>query len=223
MSNNVLIIGQSGSGKSTSIRKLPPNETFILNVINKPLPFKGASKNYVNISADGLTGNYYATDDHSRIMQLIKTINLKRPDIKYLVVDDMGYTLTNDFMRSALVKGYDKFSTLAKDAWEVIKSLNETRSDLICFMMMHSDIDQQGNSKPKTIGKLLDEKVCIEGMFTVCLHAVVNDGQYYFVTNHDGTHMAKSPYGMFDKSKIPNNLMIVVQNINNYLNEDVTQ
>ena len=222
MSCKVLIIGQSGTGKSTSIRTLTPKETFIINVINKPLPFKGANKNYTPLSADGLTGNYYATDDHNSIMRVIRLVNSKRTEIKYLIIDDMGYTLTNDFMRSALVKGYDKFSTLAKDAWEVIKTINETRTDLFCFVMMHSDTDQNGNSKPKTIGKLLDEKVCIEGMFTVVLHSVVQDAQYYFVTNLDGHHMAKSPAGMFPSLKFGNDLMEVAECINDYLNDDIT-
>lgn len=223
MSNNVLIIGESGTGKSTSIRTLPPTETFVINVINKPLPFKGANKRYTPLSMDGMTGNYYATDDHSNIMRAIKLVNLKRPEIKYLIVDDMGYTMTNDFMRSALVKGYDKFSSLAKDAWEVMRTLNETRSDLLCFLIMHSDTDQQGKSKPKTIGKLLDEKVCIEGMFTICLHSTIIDGQYFFITNNDGMHMAKSPLGMFANRKMPNDLAVIAQEINNYMNEDIDQ
>lgn len=223
MSNNVLIIGESGTGKSTSIRTLPHEETFIINVINKPLPFKGAGKKYTKFSKDNLTGNYYAGDNHDEIMKVISYVNLKRPEIKYLVIDDMGYTLTNDFMRSALVKGYDKFSMLAKDAWEIMKTINDTRPDLLCFMIMHSDTDQQGKSKPKTIGKLLDEKVCIEGMFTICLHSMVVDGQYYFITNNDGSHMAKSPLGMFSSLRIKNDLLMIAEYINEYLNEDIKQ
>ncbi len=221
MSCKVLVIGESGTGKSTSIRNLPPKETFIVNIINKPLPFKGANKNYTRLSPDGLSGNYYASDDHSQIMRIISLINTKRLDIKYMIIDDMGYTLTNDFMRSALVKGYDKFSTLAKDAWEVIKTVNEMRPDLMCFIMMHSDTDPQGKSKPKTIGKMLDEKVCIEGMFTVCLHSIVTDGKYSFITNNDGSHMAKSPQGMFETLKVDNDLLLISNHINNYLNDDV--
>lgn len=223
MSNNVLIIGESGSGKSTSIRNLPPEETFIINVINKPLPFKGAAKRYIPISADGLTGNYYATDDHETIMRVIKLVNNKRLEIKYLIIDDLGYTLTNDFMKKALIKGWEKFSEMAKDMWELIKVTNETRSDLICFLIMHSDIDAHGKSKPKTIGKLLDEKVCLEGMLTICLHSIVSDSSYGFVTNNNGQLMAKSPLGMFDRLIIPNDLLYVAENINKYLNEDINQ
>jgi len=222
MSINVLIIGESGTGKSTAIRTLPPEQTFLINVINKPLPFRGSNKLYTKLSADGLTGNYYATDDHSTIMRLINMVNKKRPEIKYLVMDDAGYTLTNDFMRGALQKGYEKFSILARDFWEIMKTMNETRSDLLCFMLMHSDVDAQGKSKPKTIGKMLDEKVCIEGMFSCVLHSFLADGIYSFVTNNTGTLMAKSPMGLFDQQIIPNDLFLVSEKINDYLNKDIS-
>ena len=224
MSKAVLIIGQSGTGKSSSIRTLPSEQTFIINIINKPLPFKGAQKLYTPLAPDGLTGNYYASDDHAAIMRAINLVNKKRPEIKYLIIDDMGYTLTNDFMKNALVKGYEKFSSLGKDCWEILRSVNEVRDDLLCFIMMHSDVDQAGHSKPKTIGKLLDEKVCIEGMFTIVLHSVCSERQYLFVTNNDGHHMSKSPMGMFEKIAIPNDLKLVTEHINNYLNsEDILQ
>ncbi len=222
MSINVLIIGESGTGKSTAIRTLPADQTFLINVINKPLPFKGSNKLYTKLSADGLTGNYFATDDHAIIMRLINLVNTKRPDIKYLVMDDAGYTLTNDFMKGALQKGYEKFSILARDFWEIMKTMNETRSDLLCFMLMHSDVDSQGKSKPKTIGKMLDEKVCIEGMYSVVLHSVVNDGAYSFITNNNGNLMAKSPMGLFDTQIIPNDLLFVSEKINEYLNKDIS-
>lgn len=221
MSKAVLVIGNSGTGKSTSIRTLPADETFIINIINKPLPFKGANKLYTPISSDGTTGNYYASDDHNAIMRAVNLVNKKRPEIKYLIIDDMGYTLTNDYMRNALVKGYEKFSSLGKDCWEILKIVNEVRNDLLCFIIMHSDIDQSGQSKPKTIGKLLDEKVCIEGMFTIVLHSVCLDGQYFFITNHDGHHMAKSPLDMFPKLTIQNDLKLISEHINDYLNEDI--
>ena len=106
MSNAILILGQSGAGKSTSIRNLPPEQTLIINVIGKPLPFRGAKSMYTKLSSDGLTGNYYASDDHHAIMRVIKLVHLKRPEIKYLVIDDFGYTLTNSFMRKASEKGF---------------------------------------------------------------------------------------------------------------------
>ena len=99
MSNAILILGESGTGKSSSIRTLPPNETFIINIIGKSLPFKGSSRNYTKLSADGLSGNYYCSDNPSQVKKAIKLVNEKRPEIKYLVVDDLGYVIMNDFMK----------------------------------------------------------------------------------------------------------------------------
>src|SRR5665213_393234 len=102
MSNASLIIGESGTGKSTSIRNLNPSETFIINVLNKPLPFKGYKSFYTKISADAKTGNYYSSDDYQRIEQLIKKVNAERPEIKTLIIDDFQYLMANEFMRRAL-------------------------------------------------------------------------------------------------------------------------
>jgi adenylate kinase family enzyme len=222
MSNAVLIIGESGTGKSTSIRTLPPEETFIINVLNKPLPFRGASKKYTKVNKEG-QGNYFATDSHDRILTTIQYVNNKRPDIKYLVIDDFGYTIANSFMRKAMMKGYDKFTEIGFEAWDILNRANEVREDLMCFIMMHSDTDAVGKSKPKTIGKMLDEKVCVEGMFTICLHSHVQDGEYFFITNHDGHHMAKSPLEMFAAGRVPNDLKMVADTIHAFYNEDIQQ
>ena len=221
MSTSVLVIGESGTGKSTSIRTLPPEETFILSVLGKSLPFRGANKNYTKLSPDGLTGNYYASDDHARIVKVIKTINEKRPDIKYFVIDDFGYSITKNFMNKALERGYDKFSNLAKDAWDILCLVTNMRDDLITFVMMHSDVDQQGKSKPKTIGKMLDERVCVEGMFAICLETMCDDMNYGFLTNNTGASIAKSPIGMFKELTIENDLKLVADHINAYLNDEV--
>ncbi len=222
MSNGILIYGESGSGKSTSIRTLPPEETFILNVVGKPLPFRGSSKVYKKLSPDGLEGNYYSTDNHQMIMKLIKIINEKRPDIKYLVIDDFGFTLANDFMRKALIKGYDKYSELAKNTFEILTIVNDLRQDLFCFVMMHCEVDANGKSKPKTVGKMIDQYVCIEGKFTYVFCTIVNERNYKFITNNDGVHMAKSPMGLFDTQLIDNDLMFIADKINSYLNEDIS-
>lgn len=221
MNNAILILGESGSGKSTSIRTLPPNETFIINVIGKSLPFRGSNKNYTKLSPDGLTGNYYCSDNFANIKRAINLVNTKRPEVKYLVIDDFGYVIMNAFMSKALLKGYDKYSEIGKDFSELINLVNELRDDLFCFVMMHIETDQQGKTKPKTVGKMIDQYVCIEGKFTYVLHAIVSDGTYKFITNNDGTHMAKSPLGLFSRQTIDNDLMFVVDRINEYMNEDI--
>lgn len=221
MNNAILILGESGSGKSTSIRTLPPEETFIVNVIGKPLPFRGSNKNYTKLSSDGLTGNYYCSDNVAKIKRAIYLVNEKRPEIKYLVIDDCGYVVMNEFMRKSLQKGYDKYSEIGKDFSELIAAVKEVRDDLFCFIVMHIETDQHGKTKPKTVGKMIDQYLCIEGQFTYCLHTIVSDGNYKFITNNDGSHMAKTPMGLFDKPFIPNDLLFVVESINNYNNEDI--
>ncbi len=220
MSGSVLILGDSGTGKSTSIRSLDPDETFIINVINKPLPFRGALSKYHKLSSDGLTGNYYATDDITTIKRIINLVNKKRLDIKTLVVDDFGYTISNSFMRKASQRGYDKFVEIGKDMFDVLDIITNLRDDLCCFVMMHVENDANGKSKPKTVGKMIDQYICIEGKFTNCFHTIVNDGQYQFITNNDGQHMAKSPLGMFDSLYIDNDLQAVRDKMSAYFNED---
>lgn len=219
MGNSVLILGNSGTGKSTAVRTLPPEETFIINVVGKMLPFKGASKKYKEANKENPTGNYFVTDKQATIGALLEKINNNRPEIKYLVIDDWNYALTSDFMGSALQKGYEKFSVLALNAWSVLEKIKNLRDDLIVFIMMHTDIKDDGMAKPRTIGKMLDEKVCIEGLFTNILHSHVVDGEYFFITNHDGHHLAKTPLGMFNEKKISNDLLLVANTLNAYFND----
>lgn len=221
MNKAVLILGESGSGKSTSIRTLPPEETFIINVIGKTLPFRGSGKSYKKLSPDGKEGNYYCSDDAAAIRRLINLVNMKRPDIKYLVIDDCGYVIMNAFMSKALEKGYEKYNILGKEFSDLISLVNQLRDDLFCFVMMHVESDQNGKTKPKTVGKMLDQYVCIEGKFTYVLHSIMYDSSYKFITNNDGHHMCKTPIGLFDKQLIDNDLLMVAEKINEYINEDI--
>jgi hypothetical protein len=209
MSDTVLIIGESGSGKSTSLRNLNPEETLILNVLDKPLPFRGYRKNYTKLSPDGTEGNYYACDDYQRILKVIRTVNTSRPEIKNLIIDDWQYTMCNEFMRRASERGFDKFTEIAQHAWSIVKTLTECRDDLDCFVLSHSDIDDHGKSRCKSIGKMLNDKITLEGMFTVVLHTFVQDDQYLFLTQGDARHIAKSPLGMFEDRFIDNDLAYV--------------
>lgn len=223
MNNAILILGESGSGKSTSIRTLPSEQTFIINVIGKSLPFRGSNKNYTKLSSDGLTGNYYCSDNTGMICKAIKLVNEKRPDIKYLVLDDFGYTIMNSFMSKALIKGYDKYTELGKQFSDMINLINDLREDLFCFVMMHIETDKQGKTKPKTVGAMIDQYVCIEGKFAFVLHTHVSDNGYKFITNSDGVHMCKTPMDLFEKQYIDNDLLLVANSINDYLNEETTE
>lgn len=223
MSESVLILGDSGTGKSSSIRTLPPEETFVLSVIGKNLPFRGAGKSFTKLNEDGLTGNFYASDNFDKIRRIINLIDKKRTDIKYLVIDDFGFSIMNEFIRNANVKGYDKFVLIAKEFSEALNMIRYLRDDLFCFVTMHVETQQDGKTKPKTVGKMIDQYVCIEGNFTNIFHTAIIDKQYKFITNNDGLHMAKSSMGLFDEQYIDNDLMMIATRINEYNNEDITQ
>src|SRR5579859_1663873 len=221
MSNTSLIIGESGTGKSTSLEHLNPKETFIINVLDKPLPFRGYKKNYTKLSPDGSQGNYYASDDYSSLIRCIRNINNKRPEIKNLVIDDWQYTMCNEFMRRATETGSTKFTEIGQHAWSIIRELVGCREDLYCFVLSHSDTDANGKYKCKSIGKMLDEKITIEGMFTIVLHTQIMDGAYRFLTQNDGAHIAKSPRGMFEDKYIANDLAFVKDKMDHYYHEDI--
>lgn len=216
MSNAILIIGESGTGKSTSIRNLNPEQTFIINILDKPLPFRGYKNDYKKLAPDGLTGNYYESDEHEKILRIIKLVNDKRPDIKNLIIDDFGFTLTNTYMKRARETGYNKFVDIAHNAWEIIKSLRGQRDTLNCIMSMHTEIDQAGRFKPRTIGKMVDQYNLIEGSFTYIFHSLIIENQYKFLTNNDGSHMAKSSMGCFEDLYVDNDLNQIINLIHDY-------
>lgn len=215
MANVTLIIGETGTGKSTSLRSLDHHNTFIISVLGKSLPFKNAKK---YIKANKVTdSNYWVEDDSQKIQRIIRHIDESMTHIKTIIIDDFQYVMANEFMRRALEKGYDRFTEIGQHAWSLIKTAQTCRDDLNIFFLSHSEIDN-GKSKCKTIGKMLDDKITIEGMFTVVLHSVIQDGQYKFLTQNDGHHIAKSPLEMFDQNMIDNNLSYVTETINNYYN-----
>lgn len=221
MSNTVLIIGQSGSGKSTSLRTLDPKTTFIINVLDKPLPFRGFKNAYKPITKENKNGNYFTTHDWDTVVRCIEMVNKERPDITTLIIDDWQYILSYEFIKRASERGFDKFSDLANHGWSTMNACTTgTRPSLTTFILAHSDFDQNGRSKLKTIGKMLDEKITLEGMFTTVLHSRLLDGQYVFQTQDDGDFLAKSPIGMFEEFAIPNDLLIVKQAVENYFNEE---
>lgn len=220
MSNTVLIIGQSGSGKSTALRTLDPKTTFIINVLNKPLPFKGFKNKYQAVTKQNPKGNYYSTDNWSHVVKCIEAVSNDRPEITTLVIDDWQYILSYEFMRRVSEKGFDKFSELANHGWSTINACLGTRPTLTNFILSHSDVDSTGRSKCKTIGKMLDEKITIEGLFTTVLHARVVDGEYKFQTQYDGEFLAKSPMEMFSEHLIPNDLLAVKDAVESYFNEE---
>lgn len=196
------ILGRSGTGKSYSMRNFKKDELGVVNVQGKILPFKGSgSFDIVN------------TDDSSDIVKAIKDM-AKR--YKSIVVDDFQYVMANEFMRRATERGYDKFTEIARHAWDIADCVRTLPADVIVYVMCHTDTDQDGFEKLKTIGKLLDEKIVLEGMSTIVLKTAVSDGQYMFLTQNNGKDTVKSPQGMFPSYAIDNDLKYVDQKIRSY-------
>ncbi len=192
----VLIIGKSGSGKTSSLRNFKPDEVAVINVTRKRLPFKGSFDSFLE------------TDDYNKVVAAIKSTKKKA-----IVIDDAGYLITNFFMRNHASAGggnsvFAMYNQMADDFWKLIDIAGGlSDSEKIVYFMMHEDGDEMTGAKPKTIGKLLDEKVCIEGLFTVVLRAeCTTDGEHVFHTKNNGSDVTKAPIGMFDKDDMPNDL-----------------
>jgi adenylate kinase family enzyme len=220
MSQAIAIVGPSGSGKSTSIRTLDPKETYIINVANKALPFQGWKGKY-NKENKNITTAIKGED----VLNIVKLISEKASHIKYIVIDDAQYVLADEFMRKANEKGYDKFTSMAKHLYDLISPSTHAslREDLYVFFLFHDDKGEDNTRRIKSIGKLLNEKITIEGLFTIVLftdveHDAKSGNKYYFVTQTDGNTTAKSPAGMFSERLIPNDLQFVVNSITKYEN-----
>ena len=204
----VLIIGKSGCGKSTSLRNCVDNDGWnLINVLNKPLPFKGKIPQV-------------ETDDYTQVMQC-----LAGSKAHSIVVDDAGYLITNYFMRNHSSKGagnaiFSMYNTLADNFWNLVEFIKKLPNDKIVYIIMHEDTDDYGNVKPKTIGKLLDEKICLEGMFTIVLRCIQENGKHLFVTQAEGGAVSKSPMGMFEDLEISNDLAYVDKTIREYYGLD---
>lgn len=204
MATPVLIIGKSGSGKSTSMRNCQNDDFNLIRVLNKPLPFKGKV-------------NGWFSDDYQQIMKLL--IASKADSI---VIDDTGYLITNHFMRghSSAGKGNGVFSLyndIGDYFWNLIQFIvTKVPENKIVYIIMHEEKDEAGEVKPKTIGKLLDEKVCIEGMFTIVLRCIEEGGKHLFVTQASQGAVSKSPIGMFEDLTIDNDLLLVDKKIREY-------
>ena len=207
----VLIIGKSGCGKSTSLRNCVDNDGWnLINVLNKPLPFKGKIPQV-------------ETDDYTQVMQC-----LAGSKAHSIVVDDAGYLITNYFMRNHSSKGagnaiFSMYNTLADNFWNLVEFIKKLPDDKIVYIIMHEDTDDYGNVKPKTIGKLLDEKICLEGMFTIVLRCVQENGKHLFVTQADGGAVSKSPIRMFEELQIDNDLLYVDAKIREYYGLEIKE
>ena len=200
MSKAVLVLGKSGSGKSCAIENLNPLTTAIINVIGKDLPFRNI---FSLINSTTNTGSVFVSDNTDNIFKFLDYVNTKRPEINVVVIDDSQYILVNHFMREHSTQGkgngvFALYNDIGDRFWNFINKANSLRPDLIVYFLHHSELTETGEIKAKTIGKMLDEKVNIEGMFTICLLAVCESGEHYFYTKSSGNTPTKTPKGMFE-------------------------
>lgn len=205
MATPVLIIGKSGSGKSTSLRNCSGNSEWnLIRVLNKPLPFKG--------KIDG-----WKTDDYQTVMKCL--IGSKA---KSIVIDDAGYLITNQFMNGHASQGagnaiFSFYNKIGDYFWNLIQFItNKLPEEKIVYLFMHEETNDVGEVKAKTIGKILDEKVCIEGMFTIVLRCISESGKHMFVTQSTDGAVSKSPIGMFEELTIDNDIVLVDKKIREY-------
>lgn len=222
------IVGESGTGKSTSLRNLNPEETFIISTTGKPLPFRNWRKKYTPLKIENgkVSGNYYVSSKSDSIKKILQIINSKMPHIKQVVTDDLQYVLSYEFVDRATEVGYSKFSEIAQHLMEVLRYSEEMREDCKMIFLTHSEnVGDAMNPKYviKTVGKLLAEKVTLEGLFTYLFFTKVIEGddgkmQYKLLTNTDGECVAKTPLGMFDELLIDNDLSEVIKVIDEYNN-----
>ena len=194
----VMIYGQSGTGKSTSLRNFKHEEVAVINVSGKPLPFRGDLKPY-------------NTDNYTKIINAICNT-----DRKSIVIDDATYLMVNEFMRTAKQTGYQKYTDMACNFNGLIEVCAGLPDDKIVYFLGHSDQADDGREHFKTIGKMLDNYVTVEGRFTIVLKTVVQDGKYMFSTQNNGQDTVKSPMGMFEQPLIENDLKAVDDMIREY-------
>lgn len=199
----ILVIGKSGMGKSASLRNFHKDKLGVVNVLGKALPFQNDF-------------NTIQTDNYSQIKQI-----LLGSKVNTLVIDDAGYLITNQFMRGhAGGKGssiFDLYNQMGDNFWELINFISyQLPNNKIVYLFMHEDKNELGDIKPKTIGRMLDEKVCVEGMFTIVLRAVKDDGKYVFSTQSNGFDVAKTPIGLFESQYIDNDLRRITNEIRRY-------
>lgn len=206
----VLVIGESGSGKSASLRNFQENDVSVLNVASKPLPFR--NKNKIKMA-------------NKATYTMIKGAVSSGRTPSY-VIDDAQYLMAFESFDKVNETGFTKFTQMAKNYEEMLRYIQEdTEPNVIVYVLQHTEKDEDGKIKAKTLGKMLDQQLTVEGLFSIVLLAQTDGKRHYFVTQSDGTNPCKSPMGMFDEIEIDNDLKMVDDTIREYyeLNKIVTK
>ena len=203
MATAVLIMGESGSGKSASLRNFAPNEISVFNVTSKPLTFKQGKTKIPKI-------------DNATYTDIANA--LANPNKRAYVIDDAGYLLSFEMFKRANETGYSKFTDMAKNFFDMLDFINtKLPNDIIVYITMHTEDDSEMHkTKAKTIGKMIDQNLNLEGLFVIVLRAMQTEDGYKFITRDDRVSTAKSPMGMFESDKIDNDLKEVDRIIREY-------
>lgn len=226
MADKALIFGESKTGKSTSIESLDPKTTFIINISDKALPFRGWKKAYSTFNSKDKTGNIISVTRADHILQVMTMVDKELLHVKTLILEDYQYMSGSEFMGRINEKGYDKFNSIANNIY-ITAGLKpkDMRSDLIIFYLNHEEekADEKGVTKikAKTCGQLIDKLITFEGLFTTVLRSnnrKTEKGaiEYFFETQTDGVTTVGTPRGMFKETEIPNDLELVRKAILDY-------
>ena len=229
MSNIIGLVGLSNSGKSTSLKYLNPEETFIISCTNKQLQIPGFRKKYPKISVDNgkLYGNWLVSNNYGQITKIMKVVSKTRPEIKVICLDDCNYLLSNETFQNALVKGYEKFSVMSKNYYDLIQTCQDLRDDLTVVFISHienfgTDIDPE--YRMWTTGKMLTNQISLDGLFSYIIYAerYIDDNgdevKYRFKTRTDGNDTCRSVAGCFEDKYIEPNMKLVIDTINKFEN-----
>lgn len=200
MGIGVLVLGHSGSGKSTSMRNCTADRFGIINVQGKPLPFRTDLKTY-------------DTDVYPDIVNA-----LQKGKTPSFVIDDSQYLMSHEFMYRANEKGYDKYSQIGTNFFHLLETIRQLPNDKIVYLMHHIETDDTGREKAKTVGKMVDNYIVVEGCFSIVLKAIATNKGYYFTTKTSGNDCVKTPMGMFDAEQIDNDLLMVDDTIRDFYN-----
>lgn len=209
MSYGCLILGESGTGKTCSLRNLDPKNTLLIQPVRKPLPFRSTGWKEIKQKGDG--NNILVCSNPQAI---INCMHASPFDV--IVVDDWQYILASMYMAARNVKGFDKFTEIGGAGFDIAKAASELGENKRVYVLAHTTSDEFGNTRIKTLGKLLDDKIVVEGMFTTVLRTHVENGRYLFSTQNSGSDTVKSPMGMFSEQYIENDLAAIDRVICDY-------
>lgn len=209
MSYAILVLGESGTGKTCSLRNLDPKNTLLIQPVRKPLPFRSTGWKEIKQKGDG--NNILVCSNPQAI---INCMHASPFDV--IVVDDWQYILASMYMAARNVKGFDKFTEIGGAGFDIAKAASELGENKRVYVLAHTTSDEFGNTRIKTLGKLLDDKIVVEGMFTTVLRTHVENGRYLFSTQNSGSDTVKSPMGMFSEQYIENDLAAIDRVICDY-------